>query len=535
MTNIWRLTKVQLLSSFGLNKALHSRDTKERRKMMLISIGILLGMIMIAAASFGYSYGMAMLFEQMGRTEMLLAVMMTVTSLIGFFTTVYKAGSILFSFKDYDLIMSLPIKTSHVVASRVLQLYVLNLFFTLIVMVPAGAVYAIKVNPSVLYYLFFILSLLFIPLIPIIAATIIGALISWISSRFRSSRVISLILTFAAIIAFMTGSFFLGGTEPQAQLLTDMGEQLADMIYQLYPLAQLYVDAVSSYQIASLLLFVSLSALCFVLFTALLGTRFKAIHTGLTTSHTSRNYKKKSLQASSPFLALYRKELRRFLSSSLYVLNSSIGMVLLLVMSVALLFVGSDTLGQALEIPQLSNYLGRLSPLVVSLFVAMSCSTSSSISLEGNHLWILKSSPVPKQTVLMSKIAVNLTITVPILIISSVILMFSLRLGWMETILLFVVPVLYALFTAAWGVLMNLKFPNFEWTSETTVIKQGVAVLGSMLVNFISLIIPFVVSLLLPDVDGNLILLGYAVILMAVCSVLYQYIHTKGERMFQAL
>ncbi|SMF63785.1 ABC-2 type transport system permease protein [Paenibacillus uliginis N3/975] len=532
MTNIWRLTKIQLLSSFGLNKALHTRDVKERRKLLLLSIGILIGVIMIAVASFGYSFMMALTFEQIGRMDLLLAIMMAVTSIVGFFTTIYKASGVLFSFKDFDLVMSLPIKTSHVVASRVLQLYVLNLFFTLMVMLPAGAVYAIKVSPEALYYLFFLIALLFIPLLPIIAATVIGALISWISSRFKASRMISLILTFGVIIGVMIGSFRINGNE---QVLADMSTQLADMIFKLYPLAAMYVDAVCSYKIGSLLLFIAISVLAFMLFTTVLGTRYKAIHTGLTTSHASSKYIMKPLETSSPFRALYKKELRRYIGSSLYVLNTSIGMIFLLVMSIALLFMSSEKLGQLIEIPQLSDYLSKLAPLVVSLFVILSCTTSSSISLEGNNLWILKSSPVPKKTILLSKVAVNLTITMPISIVSCVMLMISLRTGWIESLLLLVIPLIYACYSAMLGVIVNLKLPNLEWISEVTVIKQSASVLVSMLIGFISLVIPFAISLLLSHVNGNLISLGIGIMMMVVCGVMYRYIQTKGEQLFQAL
>ncbi|MGZ9585827.1 hypothetical protein [Paenibacillus marinisediminis] len=532
MINIWRLTKLQLLSSFGLNKALHTRDVKERRKLLLLSIGILIGVAMIAAVSFGYSYMMALSFEQIGRIDLLLAIMMVATSIIGFFTTIYKASGVLFNFKDYDLVMSLPIKTSHVVASRVLQLYILNLFFTLMVMVPAGAVYAIRVNPEALYFLFYLITLFVIPLLPIIAATIIGSLISWISSRFRASRIISIILTFAFIIGFMVVSMRMDGNE---QVLADMGAQLADMIFKLYPFAALYVEAVCSYQVVPLLLFIVTSVLAFMLFVTVLGTRYKAIHTGLTTSHASGKYVIKHLNTSSPFRALYMKELRRYFSSSLYVLNTSIGMVLLLVMSISLLFIGSGELGELMEIPQLSEYLNKLAPLVVSMFVAISCTTSSSISLEGNNLWILKSSPVPKSTILLSKVAVNLTITLPILIISSVMLMISLGTGWIESMLLLVIPLIFACFSAIMGVLVNLKLPKLEWTSEVAVIKQSASVLVSMLISFITLVICIGLALLLSNVNGDLVLLSIGLLMAVVCIVLYRYIQTKGEQLFQAL
>ncbi|GGG02126.1 hypothetical protein GCM10010912_53690 [Paenibacillus albidus] len=532
MINIWRLTKIQLLSSFGLNKALHTLDVKERRKAILLSSSILAGVLMIAVVSFGYSFMMAMTFEQMGRMDLLLAIMMAVTSIVGFFTTIYKASGVLFSYKDYDLVMSLPIKTSHVVASRVLQLYVLNLFFTLIVMLPAGVVYAIKVNPETLFYLLFLMTLLFIPLLPIIAATIIGSFISWVSSRFKASRMISLVLTFVVIIALMVGSFGLNGNE---QVLADMGTELADMIFKLYPLADMYVDAVCSYRMSSFLLFIALSVLSFMIFATVLGTRYKAIHTGLTTSHASSKYIMKPLEASSPFRALYKKELRRYFSSSIYVLNTSIGMILLLVMSIALLFVSSEKLGELIEIPQLSHYLSTLAPMIVSLFVTLSCTTSSSISLEGNHLWILKSSPISKQTILLSKVAVNLTITLPVLVVSSMLLMISLRPGWIESLLLLVIPLIYACYSAMMGVIVNLKLPNLEWTSEVTVIKQSAAVIVSMFIGVISLLIPLGISLLLTHVNGNLILIGIGMIMIAVCLVMFRYIQTKGERLFRTI
>ncbi|MEK4043447.1 hypothetical protein NSU18_07260 [Paenibacillus sp. FSL H8-0048] len=532
MINVWRLTKLQLLSSFGLNQALHTKDPARRRKALLISLLVITGILMIGAVSFSYSFMMAKSFEQLGRMELLLAVMMAVTSLVGFFTTVYKASGVLFSYKDYDMIMSLPVKTSHVVASRVLQLYVMNLFFTLLIMLPAGAVYAIHVKPGVLYYLFFLMTLFFITLLPIIAATLVGSLISWVSSRFRASKILNMILTFAFIIVLMLGSFTLNQGQ---QAIADVGAALGDMIFKVYPPASVYVDAVCSYRVSALIFFIAVSVLAFMLFSVLLATRYKAIHTGLMTSRASRGYKMKPLQANSAFKALYLKELRRYFSSVNYVLNTGIGMVLLLMMSISLLFVSSKQLGAILDIPQLSDSLSTLSPLVISLFVVLSCTTACSISLEGNHLWILTSSPVPKPAIVFSKVAVNLTITLPVIAVSWGLLAYTLHAGWMESILMLTVPVIYACYSALLGVMVNLKLPKLDWTSEVAAIKQSASVLVTMLIGVLTLAVPAILFMLLPGVGGNLILLGYGVLLVAVCAGMYRFIQINGERLFQKL
>lgn len=109
-----------------------------------------------------------------------------------------------------------------------------------------------------------------------------------------------------------------------------------------------------------------------------------------------------------------------------------------------------------------------------------------------------KKRPVPTKTILLSKIVVNLTITVPIVIVSSVLLMISLGTGWMESLLLLIIPVLYACLTAMVGVIVNLKLPKLEWTNEVSVIKQSASVLVAMIIGFISLLIPFGLSFLYP-------------------------------------
>lgn len=82
------------------------------------------------------------------------------------------------------------------------------------------------------------------------------------------------------------------------------------------------------------------------------------------------------------------------------------------------------------------------------------------------------------------------------------------------------------------GVIVNLKLPKLEWTNEVSVIKQSASVLVAMIIGFISLLIPFGLSFLLSDLNGNLVMLGIGVVILVACGVMYRYIQSTGEFYF---
>ena len=121
MSNTFRLVKIYLMNNMGINRLVHQKGGKLKAAGLLVGF-VLLG-ILLLGASFFYSYMLAAAFSMMDMLRVLPALMMAVSSLMSLVTTIYKAGSVLFSFKDYDLVMSLPVSQKSVVASRILILY----------------------------------------------------------------------------------------------------------------------------------------------------------------------------------------------------------------------------------------------------------------------------------------------------------------------------------------------------------------------------------------------------------------------------
>ena len=234
MNNTLRLVKIYLLNNTGVNRLIHQKGKGGRLKAAGLLLGFALLGLMLLGVSFFYSYMLSQAFAMMEMVRILPALMMTVSSLMVLVTTIYKAGSILFSFRDYDLVMALPVSQGSVVASRILILYLMNLLFTLVVMVPMLAAYTLAAHPGAMFYLVFFLTLLFIPMLPVVLASVIGVLVSMISARFKYKSLVGTLLMLAATLAIVFGSFSLGDN---ADRLGEIGAVMMATVNKIYPMA----------------------------------------------------------------------------------------------------------------------------------------------------------------------------------------------------------------------------------------------------------------------------------------------------------
>ena len=163
----------------------------------------------------------------------------------------------------------------------------------------------------------------------------------------------------------------------------------------------------------------------------------------------------------------------------MYILNSFIGMILM-----TLFLVLSGTGGA--KIQKLESYFPANMKILFVLLIfgftlVISNTTAPSISLEGKNLWIIKSWPVDEGKILLAKLCVHLTVTIPLLIVNCVIAGFIIRLSIADCIVLFVICALFAVLGGLTGLIYNLYFHRFDFYSDTQVVKNSSSVLLTIL------------------------------------------------------
>ena len=257
MKKVMRLVSVQL---WAVLADMLSLRNNRKKKPKLLYAGVLLFTLAMSAIAFFYCFMIGSGLKMFHCIEILPAMMMAVTCMIVLMTTILKVKGTIFGFRDYDMVMSLPISTGEIVASRLLILYALNMVFVIMIMVPMMIAYGILARPSVLFYLISAASIPFLPFVPIVIASFFGTIIAYVASRFRHNNLLNIIFSMGLVVLIVGLSFTV---EDNGQKLVDMSRALTEKVNQLYPLAGMYTKAVVNYDIISFLIYAVISLVAF--------------------------------------------------------------------------------------------------------------------------------------------------------------------------------------------------------------------------------------------------------------------------------
>jgi ABC-2 type transport system permease protein len=319
------------------------------------------------------------------------------------------------------------------------------------------------------------------------------------------------------------------------EVLINNGENIARSLSGVLPLYWLGA-AVSDGNLLYLLFVLLIICAIFALVYFLLSATF--VRATLNKRSDSRvKYKRQTLKSSSASTALLKKEFKRLTSSTAYIMNAGVGIIMELIGCVFLVIKRdeiTDVLGMDGEF---GSIIVPIIIVTMCFFQSMSLFSAPSISLEGKNIYFLKSLPVEPKKILMAKVNMHFLVTSPVSIIVSLVFMFILKPGALMSVFLIVLPLLINGLTAFGGVAVNLRFPKLEWTNEVQVIKQGTSIIICMFGGMFVVLIPVLLYgfLLVKYLSVELALAIFAALLILGIAALYVHLSKKGTKRFLEL
>jgi ABC-2 type transport system permease protein len=452
-----------------------------------------------------------------------------------FVGSIFAVQAQIFSARDNDLLLSLPLRPSGILLSRIAALLILDYLFAAFIAVPVFVVWLVTQPVNAVGIVFYIIAMLVIPLASLAVASFFAWLVALITSRLRSKNIFTLILS---LLFFAVYFWFFSNIQRNIQMLilnsTRIAEDLKNALFPVYHLG----NAIDNGSVLSMLIFVICAVAPFVLAVMLLSSNFIKIAT--TNRGVAKiKYTRKALKVSGVRTAFVFKELRHFISSPMYILNTWLGS-LFMVVGAVFLAVKSDML---LEITgQLAGLGVAVSPAAIIIagltaVGALNIVSAPSVSLEGKNLWIARSLPVRSFDVLLAKALMHILVCGVPTVLAALICAVFFRVTALQFILMLCLPLLFTVFTALLGVAINLLFPRLDWINEVQPIKQGLATILTM-AGAAAVILPLgllYIFLLSRFMDAETFLLLCAGLMILLSALLTTYLERGGSRRFEAL
>ena len=453
---------------------------------------------------------------------------------------IYKSSSLLFNSRDDNLLFSLPIKKSTVLFIRILKFYVFELLFNSIFMLPAIAVYVYYVKVSFSFYIVSFFLLLLLPIIPIIISCIIGSIISKISSKFRFKNLAQIIATALLLLIIFYFSF---NTQNIINNFGDKAESINKVITKIYYPCDAYIKMITNFKLIDLLLFIGINVLLFTIAILGLSKWYFKINSSSKSVKISTSKKDYHIKSTKPIITLIKKELKKFVSSPVFITNAGFGLLLFVlgIIYISLNFNKAAStiisMENSITLEELKSYM----PIILYGFICftsfMTSITSSMISLEGKSFNILKSLPVKPITIILSKVLTAVLVIIPLVLIGDIILFIKFNFSIMEILLIILGTIILPLVAETIGIIINLKYPKMDAANDTEVVKQSmssmIAVFLGMGISAISIYGLFTCIRL--ELSNSLILLIGNIIFSIILLVLLLYMKKKSVKLFNEI
>ena len=468
------LFKVSLSQSFDFR-----RKDKVKNASLIVPLVLIFVFGLFLSSVYSFIFSIA-LYEsnQPDKMNLVLYAMAGLSSMLALVNGITKVKGTLFGGNDYDLLASLPISKKSIIFVKLASLYLMQVFYTIIFVLPASLIITV-LGKHPLWLVDGLLLILFSPIVPLLLAGILGVMMGFISDRFKFGNIISVLFYVVFLGAIMYSSFILNTSGNGEEVDVSGILRLLNIFGWFNPTTKLLS---LEFVILPHLIYIVLNVCLLVGTIWLFAQCYDSIHFLMTATRSHQKYVEKEIKQKGQFKALLTMDFKRYFSSKMYLLNTITGgiMATLFIVIMVVTF-------QSIDDPDAVIVLNKMAPFFVLLIVwcsGMSVPSAVAINFEGKTMWQMKSLPISYKQYSMSKILMSYIILAPFVLIASSVLTVFMEKSIINIITTFILPQIYLFSMSCIAYWINTMFYKLKWSSETEAVKNSAGMLISMLIDF---------------------------------------------------
>ena len=525
----------QLLELLAMFTGKGRQGKRSRKNGVIALVAMIICLLVLAGFSFSMSKLLCSAALALGQPWVFFAMMGIGTLLMGIVGTVFMTYSAVYMAKDNDILLAMPMPPRYILGTRILGCFLLAVVFEWLLWIPCIVTYTMQAGFSASAFLAQILMLILLPMFTVALSCILAWVIAVVAKRAKHKNFIRIFLSIVFFGIYYV--FCFRAYEYIQSMILHMGDIGAGIHKFGYPIYLLGKACEGG--LLQLLLFTVVAAGAFVLVYLVLARSFFSLATAEKSRSTAADFTKEDLnkiadKPQSLMRTLLNREMKHYLSSATYMLNSSMGTLLMIIGAAALLIKGGD-IRQTLAFlpPQYVGWIVLLLCGAVAMVTGLNLLTAPSISVEGPHLWVLQSLPLTPREIIRSKVTFHMLMTAIPAVLLSLGALAAFRPPAVWWIAMPAFTLLYTLTTALLGMVMGLKYPRLDWKEESMAVKQGMAVFMTMILDMVLvLVLGGACYFLHHSFDPMECYTGCMVVLAFLCLYFRKWIRTKADTLF---
>lgn len=491
---------------------------KTKKESFLATLAFLIVFCFLAGLMSIFSYLITKQLIKIQQEFAFINLLLLVNFFLLFAKSIFESLNVLYFSKDLKILLRMPIKSKDILHSKLLNLIISEYQMEFIMLAIPMIVYGITTGVNFLFYLYMLVVLIFIPVIPIMTTSLIIALIMRFTNKIKNknkSMYVTIILAtfFVGIITGLSGdTSHITVTNFKTMVLKTNGlaNALADGFILIKPIMNTlaYYDRVSGFKY--LLILIVENVICYFVTVFLMS---KVYLPGAIGAYINGNKRKKitenitfdDLKKKPIWLSYILKELKTLVRTPIFFIECIIipivypltvfGIVLGLVKFAEL--VGLDLWVKLNEIALSAKGIA-LFLSVGQVFYMMNFSSIVAFSREANNAIITKYIPIS----LIKQFNLKISLGVIVNTFATLLVVMFYHMCTQNTgvvFVLFIELTMVNIIGERLKLIIDLNKPKLKWDGEYTMMKQNTNIMYELFYTFLVVIILLAISLIITD------------------------------------
>lgn len=497
MKDVLKLTKILLKNSFQGEKKNKSKTIG--RLLVLLAYILIFGYL--AAIVVFLCYQLLNFLIKLNQPAIYLNLILGATVAVALFRTLFSAVNVLYFSKDLEYLLPLPINPSKILMAKWNVLVISNYIIEIFIVLPALILYGIMLDQGVLYYLYVALVFVLLPVIPVILISFLMSILMRFTKFIKNKDFVQY-LTVAITLLIVIGVQFIGTgeqiTEAEVYEMLTKTNGVVEYMSKAFSTITVSLKALINSENLSGLINIVILFVVTVIFYILLAKFSSKMYIKSATSSLSNGIKRKEnlkisgYKQNSKVGSYIKKEFLNLIRNPIFCMQCIIPPILFpFIFAIPIyLEISKDEVATS-EFMQVANSF-LASPAMLGIVLAIlgfifmfNFISATAVSRDSENAILMKTFPISlkKQTIYKMLPAVIMNVF-PILFVL-VVLKLLVGVSYIYLGIITFLAMLVNFLVNYIGIIIDLKNPKLNWSSEYTVVKQNMNIFYLMVVVLI--------------------------------------------------